>query len=346
MEFFIAITMLLIAASLHTHYFVIISLIVFGLCAICSASHDIATDGFFLMTLPHQQQSIFVGIQSLFYQIAKLFIGGILVLGSGLLINHAHYSFVYSWSILFIAISCITLIFSLYHYVILPHNEMVNVKPVIFRWQELKQVIKAFFQLEQIWLGLLFVLLLRLGENMVLKIIPLFILDSRGHGGLGFNNTYLGEANVFILTAMMTASVIGGLCINRFGLKRCLIPFLFCSNIPHIVYIYLAWKQPTNTILVMGLQTIEYFATTFALAGYSMVLFYLVRNSTYKTAHFSFMSGIMVASVMVPSMLSGMLEQYLGYNKYFILVLFLLIPGLCLLPFIKIDPLFGKKIIN
>ena len=42
-------------------------------------------------------------------------------------------------------------------------------------------------------------------------------------------------------------------------------------------------------------------------------------------------------------MLSGTLQEMLGYKHYFLAILFTLIPSLFVIPFIKIDPSFGLK---
>jgi len=53
-------------------FFYPLSLAVFALIAISSASHDIAADGFYMYALDQHQQSFFVGIRSTFYRFAML----------------------------------------------------------------------------------------------------------------------------------------------------------------------------------------------------------------------------------------------------------------------------------
>ncbi|MEN9390907.1 MAG: hypothetical protein RL017_204 [Pseudomonadota bacterium] len=343
MEILLGVGFFTIAMSLQFSNYFIISLALFWLCAFFSASHDIATDGFYLITLKDDQQSFFVGMQSLFSQAARFFAGGLLVMLSGILIQHYALSPYLSWSICFIIAAVVALCIGLYNFFVLPRCEIKHQQPKN-NLLEIKTIFIDFFKLKQIWLTLLFIMTFRLCENMVLKIIPLFILDSRTNGGLGFDNTYLGISNIFILLAMVTAGVLGGLCINRFGLKKCIIPMIFCVNIPHIIYIYLASAQPQHQILVMTLQVLEYFATTFSLTAYTMTVYHLVRDSKHKTAHFAFVTGIMVLSIMFPSMFSGALQQYLGYIQYFSIVMLTIIPSLILVSFLHIEENFGKKI--
>lgn len=342
-ELMVAIGVFTVSFTLHTHYFFKFSLIVFWFCAFFSSSHDIATDGFYLMNLNDGQQSSFVGMQTLFYRSAKFFADGVLILLSGILLAYTNYNLEFTWTCIMLIISIMISGISIYHYYVLPDSEPPHNKNIYQGLLEIKTIFSTFFQLKQIWLIILFAMTFRLGENMVIKIAPLFILDDPKNGGLGFGNTYLGFANIFILLAMIVASIGGGLCINRFGLKRCLWFMLLFVNLPHVIYIFLAYAQPSNQILVLLLQVIENFATTFSLTAYTMVIFYLVKDSQYKTAHYAFIAGIMVAGVMVPSMFSGALQQYLGFYKYFILVIFTTIPSLCIIPFIKVESGFGKQ---
>lgn len=343
MEILGAIGVFLVAATIHTTLFFKLSLIVFWVCAFFSSSHDIAVDGFYLMKLGDGEQSFFVGIISLFYKTAKFFAGGLLVLFSGMLLKYTNHNLIFTWTCIMLIAGGIMLVIGIYHYYTLPRGEMLSHKSIRQGIGEMKQVFIEFFRLKQIWLIILFVMTFRLGETMVIKIVPLFILDDRSRGGLGFDNTYLGFSNIFIVLSVIVAGVLGGVCISRLGLKRCLLPMLLFVNLPHMIYIFLAYYQPTSQVLVLLLQTIEYFAITFSLTAYNMVTFYLVKDSKHKTAHYAFIAGIMVAAVMLPSMFSGALQQQLGFCKYFILVMFMMLPSLCIMPLIRVEQNFGRK---
>jgi MFS transporter, PAT family, beta-lactamase induction signal transducer AmpG len=46
---------------------------------------------------------------------------------------------------------------------------------------------------------------------------------------------------------------------------------------------------------------------------------------------------------MIPGMMSGWLQELIGYEHFFIWVVIATIPGFILIKFLKIDPEFGKK---
>jgi PAT family beta-lactamase induction signal transducer AmpG len=51
----------------------------------------------------------------------------------------------------------------------------------------------------------------------------------------------------------------------------------------------------------------------------------------------------MALGMMLPGMISGSLQELLGYQHFFIYVLICTIPGFLIIPFLKIDPAFGIK---
>ena len=53
--------------------------------AICSATHDVAADGFYLLALSSHHQAWFVGIRSIAYRIATIAANGPLVILAGML---------------------------------------------------------------------------------------------------------------------------------------------------------------------------------------------------------------------------------------------------------------------
>ncbi len=333
-----------LALSFYLPNYIFISILIFALANICAASHDIATDGFYLITLTSNQQSFFVGIQSAFYQVARIFGGGVLVILSGLFFSYTK-DIKFAWGLVFVIAGLCAIIIGFYHKMILPRYEVsktLTIKDGIF---EIKAIFTSLFQLKQLWVIVSFALTFKLGETMLIKIVPLFILDSRSHGGLGFDNIYVGLSNTFNLSAIILAGIIGGLSISYFGLKKCLWPMLLLVNLPHVIFVYLAYALPVDKYLVLALQICENFAANISLTGYMMVVFYLIRDSKYKTSHYAFITAVMMLANMIPSMFSGIIQQLLGYQYYFIFIMFLIIPSLLILPLIKIDSNFGIKVV-
>jgi PAT family beta-lactamase induction signal transducer AmpG len=68
-----------------------------------------------------------------------------------------------------------------------------------------------------------------------------------------------------------------------------------------------------------------------------------VSQGNYKTAHFAITTGFMALGMMLPGMISGWIQQLIGYPNFFIWVFISTIPGIVLIKFLPLDPEFGKK---
>lgn len=84
MQAIITVSFALLALSVSPNVFGL-SLVIFYVIAFASATHDIAADGFYMLALSEQEQSLFVGIRSTFYRISSVFGQGVIVVVAGLL---------------------------------------------------------------------------------------------------------------------------------------------------------------------------------------------------------------------------------------------------------------------
>lgn len=73
--------------ALNTPQFFTITIALFGLMAILSATHDIAADGFYLLAMDKRRQAFFVGVRSTAYRLATIFGSGFLVWLAGRLMS-------------------------------------------------------------------------------------------------------------------------------------------------------------------------------------------------------------------------------------------------------------------
>jgi PAT family beta-lactamase induction signal transducer AmpG len=86
----------------------------------------------------------------------------------------------------------------------------------------------------------------------------------------------------------------------------------------------------------------EQFGYGFGFAAFMMYLIYVAEGES-KTSHYSLATGFMALGMMLPGMISGYIQEYLGYGNFFIWVLLATIPGIILSRFIKFPADFGKK---
>ena len=121
MQFVVAIGLLGIALSLQTQVYWQLTLIVFAVMAFGSATHDIAADGFYMLSLDQQKQAAFVGVRSTFYRIATIVGSGLLVVIAGSLAPSM--GFKGAWSVVFMITCALFITLFLYHKFILPYPQ-------------------------------------------------------------------------------------------------------------------------------------------------------------------------------------------------------------------------------
>ena len=108
-----------IAMALHTPAYVGLSLAIFAVMALASATHDIACDGFYMLALSQHDQAAFVGLRSTFYRLAMIAgQGGLVVLAGRFEVQTGDVRIAWSMAMALAAV-CFTLL-AAYHTVALP----------------------------------------------------------------------------------------------------------------------------------------------------------------------------------------------------------------------------------
>lgn len=319
------------------------SLAVLWLMAFSSATHDIAADGFYMLGLRQQQQAAFVGVRSTCYRLATIAGQGALVYLAGRLASvtgDVHFA----WSVVFFILAGMFIALCVYHQFILPRPDSDH--PAARSNDHLREFIgtfTAFFKKKDILLILGFILTFRLGEAQLLKLALPFLKDAVAKGGLGMTNEQVGIAYGGMgVTALTLGGLLGGYLISRLGLKRCLWLMVFSVHLPDAVFVYLASALPQNFYLVLACIALEQFGYGF---GFTAMLLYMimVADGEHKTAHYAICTGFMALGMMLPGMVSGKIQEVLGYQHFFVWVCLATIPAFVMAALVKIDPEFGKK---
>jgi PAT family beta-lactamase induction signal transducer AmpG len=61
-----------------------------------------------------------------------------------------------------------------------------------------------------------------------------------------------------------------------------------------------------------------------------------ISRGEYKTSHFAISTGFMALGMMLPGLISGYIQQAVGYPVFFIVVFLATIPGMVTLCFIPL----------
>ena len=321
------VTSIFLIACLAPRGYFAIGLILFTITAFASATHDIAADGFYMIALNDKQQSAFVGIRSVFYKLASIYCQSLLLILVGWL--EKSHSVASAWTLTLLSVSLLIAIITLWHSFALPRTEQVpEHKTSADIWKEIGLTFVEFFRKPGIALALTFMLLYRLPEALLLKLCMPFFLDTYEQGGLGLTadqiGLYYGGIGVVM---MLLGGVLGGLAGSKWGLKRVIIWKCLFLTLPCVVYCYMAMMQPANMWIITACIGFEQFGYGI---GYTACMLYMIQfaKGEHKTAHFSICTAIMYLVLMLPGLVAGYLQEWLGYTAFFWLVMICCIPSI------------------
>lgn len=332
MQFILVAAVVAVALSLRmpgTSYMMPL-LVLLALTGILGATQDIATDGVYVTTLNPAEQAKYLGIQSMCWNAGPILANGVLVRASGM-IHKDSGSWNHAWMVVLLIIAGLMAVMAFYHIRMLPQGSKAPDAPksVTDGLKSFGHAFSTFFVKKDIMLMILFAFFFRFGYGFLEKMGPLFMIDSRENGGLGLSNEALGDINgTFGTGAFMAGSLLGGLFVSKLGLKRTLLTLCLCMNVPNAVFVYFAYAQPESFALVATAVTIEKLFWGFGAVGLMIYMMQQVAPGPYRTAHYTFGSALMGLNMMLTGMLSGKVQEMLGYKAFFIGVLLAAIPSI------------------
>ena len=340
MQLILAVVFLGVGLTTGTDQFFTVTLAFFWMGAFASATNDIASDGLYLIALKPDQQSFFVGMRSTFYRVGMITGQGLIVIIAGYLENSLGDPSE-AWSLTMIVVAGLMLVLTGVNYLTTPN--VIEVRVAKADQPSFGKVFATFFTKKNIGLSLGFVLLYRLGESQLVKMASPFFLDEQADGGLGLSTTEVGFIyGTLGVVALLAGGILGGIAISRDGLGKWMMPMAFAINAPNIGYVILAWLQPESIAFATTVVVIEQLGYGFGFAAFMVFLIFLAEG-VFKTAHYALATGFMAMGMMLPGMLSGYMQQWLGYTGFFVWVVIATIPGFVMAYSVKYPREFGKK---
>ncbi len=346
MQWTLAASLAGIAFTIPTEMFFQLTLAVFWIVGFTSATHDIAADGFYMLALTGHQQSFYVGIRSTFYRIATVAGQGALVILAGS-IETCTGDIPFAWSVAFGVLSVFFLMVSLYHGWALPRPVADSARDSsrsahdVFR--EFVDTFRSFFRKKQIWAAVAFMLLYRLPEAQLVKLINPFLLDPVCEGGLGLSTKVVGFVYGTIgIIGLTSGGIVGGIMAARGGLRRWLKPMAWSMSLTCLTFVYLSYATEPSLLTINICVFVEQFGYGFGFTAYMLYLIYF-SEGRHRTAHYSICTGFMALGMMLPGMAAGWLQETIGYRYFFIWTIVCCAATIGVCSILKIAPDFGLK---
>lgn len=325
-----------------------LTLVLFWITAFASATHDIAADGFYMHALDPGDQSLFVGIRSTFYRLSSIFGQGVLVVIAGLLERKTG-DIPRAWSVTLLASAVLFAAITIWHTYSLPKpssdasrlsSGKADARQILM---EFGRTFVTFFKKKHVWIAMAFMLLYRLPEAFLVKMMNPFLLDSAEEGGLGLSTETVGVVYGTVGVAALTVGgIVGGIAASKWGLKKSLWPMALSLTLPCLSFVFLAAYQPENMLLISSCVALDQFGYGFGFTAYMLYLIYF-SDGEFKTAHYSLCTAFMALSMMLPGMVAGYLQEAIGYVWFFAFVMVCCLVTVAVTFMLKVDPEYGKK---
>lgn len=254
-----------------------------------------------------------------------------------------------AWLVVFVVLSIFFLMCAIYHSIILPRPQSDHAPENVTAsnlMAEFFSTFKSFFCKKQALVAIVFMLLYRLPEAQLVKLINPFLLDSIDKGGLGLTTGQVGLVYGTVgIIGLTLGGIIGGIVAAKGGLKKWLLPMAWSMSLTCLTFVYLSYFQDHSLFTVNLCVFIEQFGYGFGFTAYMLFLIYFSEGE-HKTSHYAICTGFMALGMMLPGMAAGWLQETIGYRHFFVWTMICCAATILVCFFVKVDPNFGKKVEN
>ena len=328
-EALIVLSMAGMAYALNGTWWLEGSLMCLGVMAFAHVFHDIAIDKFSLQAIKHHRTSSLQLFKLTFYLPSMLVVLGIIVMIGGNLevITRNIRS---SWSTACYCLSGLLVVVLLWHIFMIPQSgaddreRKIRVSDMFYACLNTSA---DLIRTPSSWPGILFLSMFLLPCTLLTPVSIQFMLDLGSSGGLALSPQEFGYVQG---TVAVFGLIIGGMLgiwlLRKVAFGNALPLMAFATCIPPLFYIYLSYALPANIGWIACCAFVSQVACGFGSCAY---LHYLAYYSEVKrVSTYALCMSLVTVSVMIPMMLSGSLQQALGYRRFFILTTLL---GVCTL---------------
>lgn len=323
------------------------------LLAVAKAVQQVALQGFFTLSLTRSELALFSGLDPVFARLAGVLTASVLLSLAG--VAGAKFGDTrVTWGVYFGVLVVLFALLYLYtrRYFPYPAADRPSEKQ---RSEEasLSDIVRGYFALPAIWAGLGYIFFLRSGETFLAKMGPAFLMDARSHGGFGLSIAEVGLFTGIMNGCAIAGGAISGVMLKRHGLRKIIWPFTLAAVLPNFLYVALAcknesglavvsfdlaifgggvWQFDWALVLLLGLENLG-FGLGFTIMNYYM--FRMAAGTRYPASYVAFSASVVYLSYLLFGMVSGVVQETVGYAWLFVLSIVVSVPAFAAIPFLN-----------
>lgn len=253
----------------------------------------------------------------------------------------------FAWCVVFCVLSAFFFIVAIYHGWALPRpssdSDRGLVRSASQITREFIDTFNSFFRKDGVITAIAFMLLYRLPEAQLVKLINPFLLDPVDKGGMGLSTGEVGIVYGTVgIIGLTLGGIIGGIVAAKGGLKKWLMPMAWSMSLTCLTFVYMSYASDVSLAVVNICVFVEQFGYGFGFTAYMLYLIYF-SEGTHKTAHYAICTGFMALGMMLPGMAAGWLQDTIGYSHFFIWTMICCVATIAVASRLKINPQFGLK---
>ena len=195
---------------------------------------------------------------------------------------------------------------------------------------ERKKAYRAFWQEDGHWSIVLVLLVFPMHEWMAMRGASLFMVDVGSIGGLslGPQEVALVQGTVGGL-ALMTGALAGLRWLRRTDSSALFWPMALAVTLPDAIYVYLAYTMTSNLLVICLCVGVEQFLLGWGMPVYLIYIYHYCKGRNMK-ARADICIALVTLSLVVSGVLTGWLQDAMGYRRFFAMVTLLAVLTLLL----------------
>jgi PAT family beta-lactamase induction signal transducer AmpG len=292
-----------------------------ALLAVClaffSATQDIAIDAYRTELLTPEERGLGTSMAVTGYRISMLVSGSLTLI----LAQYVGFSSTYLIMALLMGVGILTTLWAkepVHYREAAPNFFKASVAPF-----------KEFLSRRNAIALLVFVVIYKLGDVFANGLTTVFLLK-----GVGFTLLDVGITNKTVGLAGTLAGVfIGGIGMTKWGLFRALLVFGIIQAITHLMFLVLSLVGPNYGLMVTAIF-VENFGGGLGTAAF-MTLIMSLCKPPYTATQFALLSALTAVGRVFAGPAAGMLVERVGWSEFFVWTVFIAVPGLLLLCWLR-----------